>query len=311
MGRPYGTIWVTGRPDRIRLMNLQPVDFKAVAAKGCFVYCYLRTNGSPYYIGISSNAERPFRLKKPKTKNIIRPIPDRPELVRVLRSGLSWEESQQWECFYIARYGRKDLGTGILRNRTAGGDGCKDHGPNALRLMREGGKRSSQINRELEFAASAKRYGVSVEFWSSLTREERQLVCRRNAAGVTGSDLFAFEKNLGLETARKGRIQASAAKYGVTVEYWESLSKEERDLVHSRYAQGVRGERLFMPNKVEGFEDISVTIVRAAQKYNVCPRELQSLGDKGRRAFRAWWKRNGGTIAQWRQRRPGPIPAAA
>ena len=42
------------------MKTLKPVDFKAVAAKGAFVYCYLRSKnsktakaGSPYYIGLS------------------------------------------------------------------------------------------------------------------------------------------------------------------------------------------------------------------------------------------------------------------
>ena len=46
-------------------MNLQPVDFKAVAAKGAYVYCYLREHDrTPYYVGISENknGRRPYEL---------------------------------------------------------------------------------------------------------------------------------------------------------------------------------------------------------------------------------------------------------
>ena len=39
-----------------------------------------------------------------------------------MRSGLTHEEAQAWEQFYIAHYGRKDTGTGILRNQTDGGE---------------------------------------------------------------------------------------------------------------------------------------------------------------------------------------------
>ena len=56
-------------------MNLTPVDFKAVAAKGCIVYCYLRSqddeNGkkfSPYYVGVSLTAEnRHYRILRSTT----------------------------------------------------------------------------------------------------------------------------------------------------------------------------------------------------------------------------------------------------
>ena len=98
------------------MKTLAPVDFKAVAAKGCFVYCYLRVDGSPYYIGIAKKASRP------KDRHIWLP-PSCPGRIRVLRMGLSWAEAQEWERFYIARYGRKDIGTGILRNLTDGGEG--------------------------------------------------------------------------------------------------------------------------------------------------------------------------------------------
>ena len=98
------------------MKTLAPVDFKAVAAQGCFVYCYLRADGSPYYVGIAKKASRP------QERHNWRP-PSCPCRIRVLRSGLSWSEAQQWERFYIARYGRKDTGTGILRNLTDGGEG--------------------------------------------------------------------------------------------------------------------------------------------------------------------------------------------
>jgi hypothetical protein len=40
-----------------------------------------------------------------------------------LKTGLSEEEAFRHEVYMIAVFGRKDLGTGILRNRTNGGDG--------------------------------------------------------------------------------------------------------------------------------------------------------------------------------------------
>lgn len=291
------------------MKTLKPVDFKAVAAKGAFVYCYLRADGSPYYIGISINAARPFRLKKPKTPNIIRPIPGRPELVRVLRSGLTWQQAQDWERFYIAHYGRKDLGTGILRNRTAGGDGCTDHGPAALEAMREALRKGKQIVIANAHKKSAKRYGVSVGYWKSLTEKQRRYVLRRWTNGVRGADLFRFDVVLHNTTSK---LQASADKYGCTLKHWQSLSEAERDAVRVRYLRGVRGERLLMPSSFDGYDDMNVKTVRKALSLNVCPREFESLGAKGRAAFAAYCRRNGlATIHEWASCKKGPNPAAA
>lgn len=104
--------------------RLTPPDTRAIAEAGCYVYCYLRNKdsatapaGTPYYIGIASNEHRPFKSHR-KT-----PVPANKAFVRILRSGLSWYDACKWEQFYIKRYGRKDVGTGFLRNLTDGGEG--------------------------------------------------------------------------------------------------------------------------------------------------------------------------------------------
>lgn len=108
---------ITTRP--AYLYRLEPPDFRAVAERGCFVYVYLRTvTGTPYYVGVASVWHRP--LKRHTTV-----IPKDRARIRVLRSGLTWEEACAWEMLYIARWGRKDLGTGTLHNRTDGGEGLK------------------------------------------------------------------------------------------------------------------------------------------------------------------------------------------
>ena len=96
--------------------NLKPVDFKAVAAKGAFVYCYLREDGTPYYVGKATTQYRPFSPHNVK-------LPSDRLRVRVMRSGLTEKEAFDWERFYIKHYGRKDNRTGILRNFTDGGEG--------------------------------------------------------------------------------------------------------------------------------------------------------------------------------------------
>jgi hypothetical protein len=105
--------------------DLIKLKFAAIAKSGAYVYCYLRETasatakaGTPYYIGIASSGDRPFH------KNHNAPVPRDRQRVRILRQGLTPDEARRWECFYIARFGRKDIGTGILCNLTNGGEGA-------------------------------------------------------------------------------------------------------------------------------------------------------------------------------------------
>ena len=97
--------------------NLKPVDFKAVAAKGAFVYCYLREDGTPYYVGFAGKG----RYMRPTEHHETAPLPKYDALIRVLRSGLTAEDAFAWEIFYIKRFGRKIDG-GVLVNRSSGGE---------------------------------------------------------------------------------------------------------------------------------------------------------------------------------------------
>jgi len=82
-----------------------------------YTYAYLREDGTPYYIGKGSGKRiyckggRPCVTPKDKTRIIF------------LKQNLIEEEAYKHEIYMIAVFGRKDLKTGILHNRTIGGEG--------------------------------------------------------------------------------------------------------------------------------------------------------------------------------------------
>jgi len=83
--------------------------------KRFYTYAYLREDGTPYYIG-KGTADRAYRdngkpCSLPKDRNQI----------IILKNNLFEEEAFKHEIYMIAVFGRKDMGTGILRNKSSGG----------------------------------------------------------------------------------------------------------------------------------------------------------------------------------------------
>jgi hypothetical protein len=81
-----------------------------------YTYLWLRGDGTPYYVGKGSNG----RAYEKHEHNGMQP----PAAERVIIQGFELEEDAFFaEKFLISFYGRKDLGTGCLRNLTDGGEG--------------------------------------------------------------------------------------------------------------------------------------------------------------------------------------------
>lgn len=109
-----------------------------------YTYAYLREDGTPYYIGKGKG----FRLY---VKKRIVPLPSKDRII-YLKRNLTEQEAIKHEIYMISVYGRKDLGTGILRNLTDGGEGTSGWVPSS-----ETRKKFSEINKGRTASEETKR----------------------------------------------------------------------------------------------------------------------------------------------------------
>jgi len=105
-----------GRGTRAELTPNTTQSFMTKEYNDYYTYAYLREDKTPYYIG-KGRGRRVYSASR-----LIKPPADRSRIL-FLKKNLTEEEAFKHEIYMIAILGRKDLGTGILRNLTNGGEG--------------------------------------------------------------------------------------------------------------------------------------------------------------------------------------------
>ena len=138
-----------------------------------YTYAYLREDRTPYYIG-KGKGNRAYKkgkseIGKPKNKSKI----------IFLKRNLTEQEAFKHEIYMIAVFGRKDLGTGILRNKTDGGDGIsgnitKPHSEETKRKIGEANKGRTHSN-ETKRKLSEIRKGT--KWWNDGQMNRRVIEC--------------------------------------------------------------------------------------------------------------------------------------
>ena len=183
---------------RKRLMDQNLV--RQCPARRFYVYAFLRKDdGTPYYIGkgqgdrINSPTGRRFKLP-PKDQR------------KILVDGLTEPEAFEYEVSLISLLGRKDLGTGCLRNLTDGGDGMSGlvHSPKTLaKISAASRNRSPKTLAKLSAAGKSRKH--SPETLAKIS------AAKRNPSPETLAKISAALKGRKHSAEARAKISAAAA----------------------------------------------------------------------------------------------------
>jgi hypothetical protein len=170
-----------------------------------YTYAYLREDRTPYYIG-KGTGNRIFKKRK-GTK----PPKDKTRII-FLKQNLTEEEAFRHEIYMIAVFGRKDLGTGILHNKTNGG---------------EGSTLSEETRQKISNSRKGKCIGKNNHFYGKTHSEETrkklsELLSGKNNPnfGKSRSEEVKIkirEKNLGKVISQESKNKMSASHKGKTL----------------------------------------------------------------------------------------------
>jgi hypothetical protein len=150
-----------------------------------YTYAYLREDGTPYYIG-KGNGRRLYK----KGKGEVGKPTDKSRII-FLKQNINEEEAIKHEIYMIAVFGRKDLGTGILRNKTDGGDGVSGYKPDEEICL--------STSKRMKGNKFAKGYKHSLE--------SKEKISRANKGRI-----YPEERNKKISLSRTGHIVSEETK---------------------------------------------------------------------------------------------------
>lgn len=199
---------------------------------------------TPYYIG-KGKGNRAYTKRRTEISK-----PDDVSRIQIVAHNLTETEAHLLEMKLIAYYGRKDIGTGILRNLTNGGDGASGRRmtqqlKNKIISANTGKPRTRETKAKISAANTGKQHTeetkkriakVNSEKWTDEMKVER-------SKQLTGRKL-SEETKLKMSMAKKGR---PAHNKGKTIS--EETKKKISDAMRGKPAHNKGKQRNANPTK--------------------------------------------------------------
>ena len=204
------------------------VRYKNITVNGFYIYAYLRKDGTPYYIG-KGQQYRAWMNHRVNNKGVH--TPKNVDRVIIMEQSLSEVGAVALERRYIRWYGRKDLATGILHNRTDGGEGTSNDSEETRRKKSHPGELNGMYGKKRPPELIAKAVAASVLNSKGKTYEEIYGLEKAAELRKQRSDSLKGKKKSPEHAAKsklngmKGALKIGAARKGKT---WDEIYGKEK-----------------------------------------------------------------------------------